>query len=124
MRFLRRHRFVLLFLAAVVSCSVLVVRQFLANQSAHVEMREDFILLQQKGHQKPTEHLYQLRVQELRDLPDVTLVDDLQRTLMLVDPKVQQPDNLVWKYYWAVKHNLDSRAERRVARALERMERK
>ena len=122
MRFLRRHRFVLCFLAILVACSVLVVRQFLANQSAHVEMREDFILLHQKGHTKPTERLYQLLVQELPDLPDTVLWDDLQRTRMLIDPKTQQPDNLIWKYHWAVKQYLDRRAEQRVARVLKRME--
>lgn len=122
MRFLRRHQFVLCFLAVLVACSVLVVRQFLVNQSAHVEMREDFILLQQKGQTKPAEKLYQLLVQELPNLPDTVLWDDLQRTLMLVDPKTQQPDNLIWKYHWAVKHYLDRRAEQRVARVLKRME--
>jgi hypothetical protein len=122
MRFLRRHRFVLSFLAVLAVCSGLVVRQFLANQSAHVERREDFILLQQKGHAQPAQRLYQLLVQELPDLPDAILWDDLQRTLMLVDPKTQQPDNLIWKYHWAVKQYLDRRAEQRVARALKRME--
>ena len=124
MRFLRRQRFVLLFLGVVVICSVLVLRQFLANQSAHIEMREAFILLQQTGHVKPTERLYQLLVQQLPNMPDMVLVDDLQRTLMLVDPKVQQVDNLIWKYYWAVKHHLDRRTERRVARILKRTEQK
>jgi len=124
MRFLRRHRFVLVFLGVVIICSILVVRQFLANQSAHIEMREDFILLQQKGHIKPTERLYQLLVQQLPNMSDMVLVDDLQRTLMLIDPKVQQVDNLVWKYHWAVKHHLDRRVERRVARLLKQIEAK
>jgi hypothetical protein len=122
MRFLRRYRYVLFFLAVLVVCSLLVIRQFLANQSAHVERREDFILLHEKGHAKLTERLYQRLVQEIPDLPDTILLDDLQRTLMLVDPKVQQPDNLIWKYHWAVKQHLNKRAERRVARAIEEAE--
>ena len=123
MRFVRRHRYVLTLLAMSIVCSVLVVRQYLANQSAHVEMREDFILLQQKGHVKPTERLYQMLVHAVPDLPDLVLLEDLRRTSTLVDPKVQQPEDLVWKYHWVVKHHLDKRAERRVARVLKQFER-
>ena len=45
MQFLRRNRFSLIFLALLIFCSVMVVRQFLANQSKHLELREAFILL-------------------------------------------------------------------------------
>jgi len=85
-------------------------------------MREDFILLHDQGRPKPTEHLYQLLVQQLPKLSDKALLDDYQRTVLLVDPKVQQPDNLVWKYHWAVRQHLNRRAEQRVARALQHAE--
>lgn len=122
MCFLRRHRYALLVLGVLFVCSILAIRQFLANQSAHVEMREDFILLHEKGHADIEARLYQSLVQDLPKLPDTVLLDDLQRTLMLVDPKVQQPDNFVWKYHWAVKQHLNKRAEHRLARALKEAE--
>ena len=116
--FFRRHRYVFGFLAVLVLCNILVLRQLDANQSAHVEMREDFILLHDKGENKATEHFYQLLVQQLPKLSDKALLDDYQRTVLLVDPKIQQPDNLVWKFHWAVRQHLNSRAEARLARAL------
>jgi len=48
MRFLRQNQYVLLFMAVVVFSSVMVVRQFMANQSVHSERREDLILLQER----------------------------------------------------------------------------
>jgi hypothetical protein len=118
MRVLRRHRFVLAFLAILTVCSAMILQQFMANQSAHAEMREDFILLHTKGHTKPAERLYQLLVQSLPTLPGRAVLDDYQRTVLLVDPKTPQLDNLVWKYHWAVRQELEKRSERRVARAL------
>jgi hypothetical protein len=119
MRFLRRHQYLLCFLAVLVFACVMVVRQFIANQSAHVELREDFILLHERAETKPEERLYQLLVQQLPNLNDKALVDDLQRTAMLVDLKTPQLDNLIWKYQVSVKNELQKRSERRLARALE-----
>src|SRR6185295_12744998 len=104
MRFLRRHRYTLSFLAVLVLCSLLVQWQFLQNQSAHVRMREDFILLQQRGHAKPAERFYQLLVQSLPGESDKSLLDDYQRTAMLVDPSKPQLENLVWKYHISVRN--------------------
>ncbi len=120
MRFLRRHQFLLCFLAVLIFSSVMVVRQFPANQSAHVELREDFILLHERGQTQPEERLYQLLVQQLPELNDKTLVDDLQRTAMLLDSKTPQLDNLIWKYQAGVKNELQKRSERRLAQALAR----
>ena len=119
MRFLRRHQYLLCFLTVLVFACVMVVRQFIANQSAHVELREDFILLHERAETKPEERLYQLLVQQLPNLNDKALVDDLQRTAMLVDLKTPQLDNLIWKYQVSVKNELQKRSERRLARALE-----
>ena len=96
----------------------MVLWQFMANQSAHVQRREDFILLHDRAEKKACERLYQLLIQELPDLSERSLVDDLERTSLLVNPKTPDLDNLVWKYYVSVKNELQKRAERRVERAL------
>ena len=121
MRFLRRHRYALGFLAVLVICSVLVQCQFIENQSAHVRMREDFILLQQGGHTKLAEHLYQRLVQSLSRQSDRSLLDDYQRTAMLVEGDKPQLDNLVWKYHVSVKNEFSHRAEKRIERLLREM---
>ena len=118
MRFLRRNQYLLCFLGVLVLSCVMVLWQFMANQSAHVQRREDFILLHDRAEKKACERLYQLLIQELPDLSDRSLVDDLERTSLLVDPKTPDLDNLVWKYYVSVKNELQKRAERRVERAL------
>ena len=100
----------------------MVIRQYTANQSAHLEMREDFIALHAKGHLKESTHLYQLLVQDFPGLSDRNLVDDYQRTVLLVDPNGQPSDSLLWKYYVSVKNELEKRSERRVAQALQRAE--
>jgi hypothetical protein len=122
MQFLRRNQYLLLTLAVLVASSVLVVRQFLANQSAHAQRVEDFLLLHERGETKLCERRYQLLVQELPRLNDRSLVQDLQRTGMLVDAKPQQLENLVWKYHVSVGNELKRRAEKRLDAALQRAE--
>lgn len=118
MRFLRRHQYLLLFLGVLVFSSVMVIRQFLANQSAHVELREDFLLLCERGETKVSDELYQALIQALASLDEKSLVDDLQRTRLLVDPQTPDKNNLVWKYYVSVKNELRRRSEQRLARIL------
>jgi cell division protein FtsL len=118
MRFLRQNQYVLLFLAVLVFSSVMVVRQFLANQSAHSERREDLILLQERGDTKTSAWLYQRLIQELPELSERSLVEDLARTALLVDPKKPELENLVWKYYVSVKKELQRRAEHRIDRVV------
>lgn len=117
MRFFRRHQYVLCFLAVLFFSSVMVVRQIARNQAEHVQLREDFILLHENGESKPEERLYQMLIEELPGLDEKALVDDLQRTAMLVDPKAPQTDNLIWKYQVSVKNELQKRSEQRLARA-------
>ena len=119
MQFLRRNHFALLTVAVLIFSSVMVVQQFLANQSAHTRQVEDFLLLHQRGEQKTCAHLYQLLVQQLPHLTDRALVQDLQRTAMILDPKTPQLDNLVWKYHISVKNELRHRSEKRLAALLE-----
>jgi len=119
MRFLRRYQYLLCFMGLVVVASVLVINQFMANASAHIKLREDFILLHDEGKAEACDELYQKLIQNLDRLDERTLVDDLQRTSLLVDPKAPDLDNLVWKYYVSVKKEVQQRAERRVAAALQ-----
>ncbi|PYK99645.1 MAG: hypothetical protein DME19_07895 [Verrucomicrobia bacterium] len=117
MQVLRRNRFSLVFLALLIFCSAMVVRQFMNNQSKHAELREAFILLHSKGYKPEAERLYQRLLRDLEDLPDKTLMDDYQRTLMLVDPMTQQPDNFIWRYHWTVSKELEKRSESTLLRA-------
>ncbi len=117
MRSLRRNRFSLVFLALVIFCSAMVVRQFMANQSKHLELREAFILLYSKGYRPEAERLYKRLLRDLEAIPNKTLMDDYQRTLLLVDPMTQQPDNLIWRYHWTVSKELEKRSESTLLRA-------
>ena len=117
MRHLRRNRFLVIFAALLVFCSLMVIRQITANQSKHIEVREAFILLYIKGYKPEAERLYRRLLHDIEDLPNRTLIEDFQRTLLLVDPTVQQPDNLIWKYHWTVSNELEKRAESTLMRA-------
>ena len=120
MRFLRRHQSLILAVAVLSFCSVMVVRQFILNHSAHVELREDFLLLYERGNARESERLYQLLVQDLRSLTTRGLVEDLQRTAMLIDASKTQPENFIWKYHQCVKNEMFRRSETRAAHALKR----
>jgi hypothetical protein len=120
MLFLKRHRFALLCLAVTLLASILVVRQFLANESAHSTLREDLILLVEKGKNQEADHVYQKLVTRLSSTSDKALLDDLQRTGLLLDSKAQDPSGLVSKYHAAVKQYLEKRSEKRLAAALQR----
>jgi len=89
----------------------MVVRQFMVNQSRHVELRDNFILLYRQGYPEKAERLYKRLLRELEALPNKALMEDYQRTFMLVDAATQQPDNLIWKYHWTVRNELVKRSE-------------
>ena len=118
MRFLRRYRYFLIFTVLLFACSLMVVRQFILNQSRHTELREAFILLHAKGHKNEAERLFQKLLAELEELSNGVVMQDYQRTLMLVDPATPQPDNLVWKYHWTVSQELEKRSESTLAKAM------
>jgi len=122
-RFLRRNQYLLCTLAVLAFSCVMVLRQFQANDAAHVALREDFILLHERGQIQSCQHLYEALIRQLPDLSDRTLVEDLERSAMLVDPRnpAPDPDNPVWKYYVSLKRELQTRAEPRL-RALEHTE--
>ena len=89
------------------------------NRAAHVERLEDFILLQEQDNPKMLERRYELLVQELPNLNDKALLEDLQRTAMVIGPKSPQPESLLWKYHVGVGNELRKRSERRLRHALQ-----
>lgn len=123
MQFLKRHRFFLLCLAVLMLASVLVIREYLAAENAHFNLREDFIVLFEKGKIPEAEHMYQHLVEQLAGASDKALVDDLQRTAMLLQGTEENKSSLIYKYHWAVRQYLDKRSEKRLAAAEKRMAR-
>ena len=118
MRFWRQYRFALAFLAVLVFCSVMVIRQIDANQSRHVELREAFILLHTRGYASQAGRIYERLLKDVPKLQNKQLMDDFQRTLLLVDPATKQPENQIWKYHWYVSNELEKRSESTLQRAL------
>ena len=125
MRFVSQYRFILLFFVLLIFCSVMVLRQFGLKQSRHVEMREAFILLYTRGYTNEARNLYDKLLADVpqfsKRISDSQLMDDFQRTLMLIDPdpRLQQTNNLIWSYHWTVSNELDRRAANVLQRALE-----
>jgi hypothetical protein len=119
MRFLLECKFALIFAAVLTFCSVMVLRQARINQTAHSELREAFIILHSRGYTNQTQRLYNRLLRDLQKISNRDLREDFQRTLTLVDPAVQQPQNLIWKYHWTVSNELEKRSESSLARALE-----
>src|SRR5262245_58000914 len=118
MRFVRRYKFVLLFLAVLVFGCAMVVRQFGQNQSRHIELREAFILLSSKGYTDKAQRLYERLMKTLQEDSIQSLMADYQRTLMLIDPHTSHPENLVWRYHWSVSNELEKRNESAMERAM------
>lgn len=118
MLFLRQHKFALLFLLLLVFCSVMVIRQLDARRNKHVEVREALILLSTGGYTNQADKLYVRLLRDLDKLPHKQLLDDYQRTVLLVDPGAHQPSNAVWRYYWTVRNQMEHRSETSIIRAL------
>jgi len=109
-RFLRQYKFVLSFLALLVFCSVMVIRQLNLRQSKHMEYLDAFILLQTGGYTNEAKVLYGYLLRQLPQLPNRTLIEDWRRTVILVDPSANQADNLIWRYHWTVRKEMEVRA--------------
>jgi hypothetical protein len=122
MRFLRKYQYLLLFLAVLVCGDILVLRQYQARDAAHIQRREDFLLLHERGEAQAEQRLYQALVEELPQLSDRLIADDLQRTAMLVDAKKPEPNNLLWKFHVSAGKELRHRAEQRVVPLLQAAE--
>ena len=119
MRSLRPYHFIALFLVTLVFCSVMVIHQIHANQSRHVKLREAFILLHTRGYTNEARFLYQRLLDEAEKLSDTQLLDDFQRTLLVVDPTISAPQNLIYNYHWYISSELDRRSTKALRRALD-----
>ena len=51
-------------------------------------------------------------------LSNKELLDDFQRTILLIDPGAHQQENRIWVYHWTVSNELKTRSERTLMRAL------
>jgi hypothetical protein len=118
MRTVRKYGSLVLFVLFLVVCSVLVIRQFVANESRHVDLREAFILLQSKGYQREAAQLYQRLLNEVGDLSNALMWNDYQRTLTLIDPASDETNNLIWQYHWTISNELEKRSESNLEKAL------
>lgn len=122
MHFVRQHKFALSFLALLVFCSIMVIWQLDARKNAqesrHVELREAMIILQTGGYTNQADRIYLKLLGDLEKLSDKELVEDWQRTVILVDPGSHQPSNSVWRYYWTVRNAMEKRSESIIQRAL------
>ena len=116
--FFRQYRYLLLAMALLVVCSVAVIQHLNAGQSRHMEVREAFILLHTRGYTNESSRLYNHLLNQVHALSNKQLMDDFQRTLLVVDPGANRPDNLIWKYHWTVSNELERRAESSLVRAL------
>src|SRR6266576_1826395 len=119
MRFLLEFKFALIFADVLTFCSVMVLRQVHVNQTKHVEVREAFIVLHSRGYREEAQRLYNRLLRDMQDFTNNELIDDFQRTLMLVDPATQQTTNLIWKYHWTVSNELERREASILKRAHE-----
>ena len=117
MYFLKRYRFVFAFMALLVFCSVMVVKETLARRGRHLEMREAFILLHSRGYTNEAQHLFHRLLKEIPKLSNKDLMDDFQRTVILVDPTIKQTGNPLYDYHWTVSNELDKRSEDTLVRA-------
>ena len=121
MRFLREHRFSAIFIVMLIFCSVMVIRQLGTNQSRrdeqHFELREALILLHWVGSTNEAKRIYQKLWPEASKLSNKVLLDDFQRTQVLVDSTARQPENPVWQYHWIVTKELELRSESTLVRA-------
>ncbi len=118
MRLLRQYPFVLSFLLLLVFCSVMVIRGLQARQTKRTELREAMIILQTRGYTNEAVRIYGRLIQEIRDVPNKSLLDDFQRTLLIIDPASKQHSNPIWSYHWVVSNEMERRSESTLARAL------
>ncbi len=117
MNFLRQYKFILAFLALLVFCSVMVIRQLHLNQSRHVELREALILLHSGGYTNEARRIFLRLHRDVGKLSNKELIDDWQRAVILVDPSARPKTDPVWEYYWVVRREMEFRGISAIKRA-------
>lgn len=118
MYFLRRYRYSLLFLLVLSFCSVMVIRQMRLNEDRRIERREAFILLHSRGYTNEATRLFEKLVAEVPNLTQKQLINDFQRTVLLVDPSIENKGNLIWKYHWYISNEMERRSVSALRNAL------
>jgi hypothetical protein len=74
--------------------------------------------LHNKGYADQAQRSYQRLVLDLQKNSQAQLIEDLQRTSMLINPAEPQSDNLIWRYHWSVAKELEKRSEANLVKAL------
>lgn len=120
-RFLWRNRQPLTAVAVLAVACLFVFYQFALNESAHVRMREDMILLEHAEHNAEASHLYQRLVLKLPNLPFTAVIDDLERMAAVTGTNTAAGTSFAAKYHAAVRRELEQRASRRLPAALKRV---
>jgi hypothetical protein len=113
----KRHRILLSFFVLLIFCSFMVIRQFREKMARHIEIRESMILLHARGYKTEADKLFNRLLANVPKLSNKGLMDDFQRTQLLVDPLSTQPGNVIWKYHWVVSNELEQRSESTLVRA-------
>jgi hypothetical protein len=115
---LRRNRIFFCFFAVLVFCSVMVIQSYRARQVRHVELREALILLHARGYHADAQVLFERLLKDVGHLSDRNLLDDFQRTRVLVDPaSTSQTNDPIWRYHWTISNELERREESTLVRA-------
>ena len=81
-------------------------------------------MLHTRGYTNQSHRLYERLLRDGPTLSSQALMDDFQRTLLLVDPTARQPENLIWTYHWYISNELEKRSQDTLRRALKLAEEK
>jgi hypothetical protein len=112
MRLVRERMLLLGSFAVLFFCAVMAVRQISENLSRHAEMREAFILAHHRGYNSEAQRLYDRLKFDMPEEPTRHLIDDLERTFVLVPTNQSPSSNLLVRYHLSLKHEVESRVER------------
>lgn len=117
MRFIRERKFLLAMAVVLCFSAIMAVRQFIANQSRHAELREAFIFLHSKGHNAEAERLYTRLLWDLQREPTRHLVEDVQRTALIAPTNQSPSTNILVRYHMTIKKELEKRFEEEYLKA-------
>lgn len=96
----------------------MVIRQMRLNEDRRIERREAFILLHSRGYTNEATRLFEKLVAEVPNLTQKQLINDFQRTVLLVDPSIENKGNLIWKYHWYISNEMERRSVSALRNAL------
>ena len=111
MRFVRERLLLFGATAIMLLAAVMVVRQVLANQTRHAEMREAFIFLHNKGYDHEADRLYTRLMWNIDREPTRHLIEDIQRTSVTAPTNQSPLTNVLVRYHLSVKKELERRFE-------------